>query len=264
MKPAAFCLLLPKLLTGQLDLTKNPEKPALMLTALCTVVLAVFYAFPALDIAIARGFFQASLCTTGTTATLCGSFPAASNTALVIIRQCMFYLPHIAALCLLVQIGRSMIRAKQFHVSIASFWPTLRPYVLSLVALIVGPLLLVNAILKDHWDRPRPVQTDIFGGPFAFMPAGSSLGECVRNCSFISGEAAGAGWLLCLLPLLPPSLRSKLAPPLLVICWLTPLMRVSFGGHYASDAILGFFSSPLIFSLVFIVANRLERRKFAA
>lgn len=46
-----------------------------------------------------------------------------------------------------------------------------RPAALALtVVMILGPGLVVNALLKDHWGRPRPKQTIEFGGKQLFRP----------------------------------------------------------------------------------------------
>ena len=52
--------------------------------------------------------------------------------------------------------------------------------------------LLVNALLKDHWGRARPNETTLFGGDGAFSGPFVIAGQCARNCSFVSGEGAGA------------------------------------------------------------------------
>lgn len=90
------------------------------------------------------------------------------------------------------------------------------------------------------------MQTDIFGGTLHFVEAGSLAGKCVSNCSFVSGEAASAGWLLCLLLFVPKSLRYALVPPVAAISILTPAMRLSFGAHYLSDVVLGWLSSLVV------------------
>jgi membrane-associated phospholipid phosphatase len=73
-------------------------------------------------------------------------------------------------------------------------------------------------------------------------------GKCVSNCSFISGEAAGVGWLLCMIVLIPQPLRSALALPLAAISFLAPAMRLAFGAHYLSDVVLGWLSSLVVFA----------------
>ena len=38
------------------------------------------------------------------------------------------------------------------------------------ILLVVGPGLLVNAVFKDHWGRPRPREIVQFGGQKQFSP----------------------------------------------------------------------------------------------
>ena len=74
----------------------------------------------------------------------------------------------------------------------------------------LGPGLLANTVLKDHWGRARPVQIEAFGGPHHFTPAPLPAAECARNCSFVSGHAALAFSLVAfafLLPRGPPRRR---------------------------------------------------------
>src|SRR3954464_12487742 len=61
--------------------------------------------------------------------------------------------------------------------------------------LALGPGLLANVILKDHWHRPRPVQVVEFGGSKPYVDWWDPRGGCERNCSFVSGEASAAAWM---------------------------------------------------------------------
>lgn len=59
-----------------------------------------------------------------------------------------------------------------------------------ILALAVGPGLLVNATFKEHWHRPRPRQIEPFGGDYQFrqpLVIGDSLGSCK---SFPSGHVS--------------------------------------------------------------------------
>ena len=60
--------------------------------------------------------------------------------------------------------------------------------------LAVGPGLLTNTLLKDHWGRARPIDVTEFGGASRFTPWWDPRGDCPNNCSFIAGEPAGAFW----------------------------------------------------------------------
>ena len=57
-------------------------------------------------------------------------------------------------------------------------------------ATALGPGLIANTVLKDHWGRARPYQTDSFGGTRQFTPAPLPAAQCERNCAFVSGHAA--------------------------------------------------------------------------
>src|SRR5450759_773117 len=55
----------------------------------------------------------------------------------------------------------------------------------------LGPGLLANAVLKEHWGRPRPIEVTQFGGTEHFVAWWDPRGECDKNCSFVSGDVAG-------------------------------------------------------------------------
>src|SRR5258708_203894 len=58
--------------------------------------------------------------------------------------------------------------------------------------LAVGPGLITNTLLKDHWGRARPIDVTEFGGSSRFTAWWDPRGDCPNNCSFIAGEPAGA------------------------------------------------------------------------
>lgn len=75
-------------------------------------------------------------------------------------------------------------------------WRGLRQPALFLALLLaLGPGLMVNAIFKDHFGRPRPAQTEEFGGNRSFRPVGQP-GDAGEGKSFPSGHASmGFYWL---------------------------------------------------------------------
>lgn len=103
----------------------------------------------------------------------------------------------------------------------------------------LGPGLAVNAILKEHWGRSRPLATDLFGGTSHFTPAWWPWGECHSNCSFVSGEASAAAVLMAFTVLCPQ--RYRLTMTIVVTIWMIAisLNRMAFGAHYFSDVVLG-------------------------
>lgn len=75
-------------------------------------------------------------------------------------------------------------------------WQKIRPPTLYLALLLaLGPGLVVNVIFKDHFGRPRPTQTEEFGGRESFRAVGERSGAG-RGKSFPSGHASmGFYWL---------------------------------------------------------------------
>ncbi|MBM3547555.1 MAG: phosphatase PAP2 family protein [Alphaproteobacteria bacterium] len=104
------------------------------------------------------------------------------------------------------------------------------------LSLALGPGLIINGILKEHWGRARPSQTAEFGRDKIFTPALRPTDQCERNCSFASGEAA-LGFGLTALALVIG--RSVWLIPGLVLGVMLALVRMAAGGHFLSDVIFG-------------------------
>jgi lipid A 4'-phosphatase len=121
------------------------------------------------------------------------------------------------------------------------------------LTLAIGPGLLVNTILKDHSHRPRPVQTEELGGKLAFRPWYRFDGGCLRNCSFVSGEASSAFWTVAPALLTPPSIRAPAVAAALVFGTAVAGLRMAFGGHYLSDSLI----SALLTILIVLGCHRL-------
>ena len=104
--------------------------------------------------------------------------------------------------------------------------------------LIVGPALLVNVLLKDHWGRPRPNAVDLFGGDSPYVVVWRITSYCNTNCSFVSGETASAFWLTALALIVPKPYRLPVALVTVIYATLISLNRIAFGGHFLSDVLL--------------------------
>lgn len=57
---------------------------------------------------------------------------------------------------------------------------------------LLGPIVVVNGVLKANSGRARPANVDLFGGAHHFSLPGTFTDQCSRNCSFVSGEVAAA------------------------------------------------------------------------
>ena len=107
-----------------------------------------------------------------------------------------------------------------------------------LTALILGPGLIVNTLLKDHWGRPRPVHLAQFGGHSTFTPAFAYSTQCPRNCSFPSGHAGAAFFPMAAYWLT----RQRRWLVLGIACGLVVgYTRMAMGAHFLSDVIFSGF-----------------------
>lgn len=105
-------------------------------------------------------------------------------------------------------------------------------------ALAIGPGILVNTVLKDHWGRARPYQVEAFGGEHQFTAAPIPTDQCTRNCSFVSGHAALGFSLVCFAFLLPAGRpRDLTLAGALSFGAVVGLARIAVGHHFLSDVV---------------------------
>jgi lipid A 4'-phosphatase len=118
-------------------------------------------------------------------------------------------------------------------------WRLDRKAVIFLLATIaLGPGLLANTLLKDHWGRARPTQIEEFGGTRQFTAAPLLATECASNCSFVSGHAALGFSLVAFAFLLPPGgLRRRITAIALAIGAVVGVGRIAQGAHFLSDVV---------------------------
>jgi lipid A 4'-phosphatase len=112
-------------------------------------------------------------------------------------------------------------------------------WVLVAVCLGVGPGLIANVALKNHWGRARPNQIVEFGGSNVFTPALVPARQCVSNCSFVSGEAASAFIPFYAMALAVPQGSAALVGLGTLVGLAAGLVRLAQGGHFASDIVFG-------------------------
>jgi lipid A 4'-phosphatase len=103
--------------------------------------------------------------------------------------------------------------------------------------LAVGPGLLTNTLLKDHWGRARPIDVTEFGGASRFTPWWDPRGDCPNNCSFIAGEPAGAFWTMAPAALAPPQWRLLAYGAALGFGSAVGVLRIAGGGHFFTDVV---------------------------
>jgi len=226
---------------------------AVAMIALTAAALLFFNRFSGIDIYVAQLFFTEAPCPEGSPKAVCGAFPASENLVLDILRDVMHVMPPaIAVLLMVFAVSVALNRSPGAgRVRLA------RGAVTAIASLLICSLGLVNLVLKAESGRPRPYQTDMFGGKLPFVEAGRFTDYCDTNCSFVSGESSAAFWLLCLVPLVPSRWRPAALAAALVVAFSAAGLRVAFGAHYLSDVTIAALLSLAVFSLLAMLGTRL-------
>jgi lipid A 4'-phosphatase len=105
------------------------------------------------------------------------------------------------------------------------------------LTMALGPGILTNVILKDHWGRTRPIDVTELGGAGNFTAWWDPRGPCPNNCSFIAGEPSGAFWTLAPAALTPPQWRLLAYGGALAFGAAVGVLRIAGGGHFFTDVV---------------------------
>jgi lipid A 4'-phosphatase len=124
------------------------------------------------------------------------------------------------------------------------------------VSLALGPGLVVNWLLKDHWGRARPSQIIEFGGTAHFTPPLMMADQCVSNCSFSSGHGAFGFWLIAFALLAPQRWRTAAVAAAVGFGCLVGFSRIAQGGHFFSDTV---FSGVVVVAMTVGLWKRMVR-----
>jgi len=125
-----------------------------------------------------------------------------------------------------------------------------------IATLALGPGLLVNVALKEHWGRPRPIDVTQFGGDQHFVAWWDPRGDCPGNCSFVSGDVSGAFWTLAPAALAPPQFRALAYGAALALGAGMAVLRMMAGAHFLSDVT---FAGAFTFLIVWIAHGLIFR-----
>lgn len=106
-----------------------------------------------------------------------------------------------------------------------------------LLAIVIGPGILINSVLKPYWGRPRPCDTVAFGGEQNYIPPGT-IGPYEMAKSFPSGHAS-MGFVFMLPAFLLLDKHRRFAATVFAMGVLlgggVGLSRIAEGGHFLSD-----------------------------
>lgn len=216
-----------RLATGLAEARSGPL--AVLAVAWVALVSLLFLLFPGLDLAATALFHEPG-----------AGFPAQTSPLLMRLRELgPFLVKLIAGVSLLLVLAAALLPHAGRRIP-------LRPPLFLLAGLVLGPGVLVNAVLKDNWGRPRPVTVEAFGGDDPYVPVWYVSDHCATNCSFVSGEGSASFWLLSLALLAPARWRLGVVVGLMPICLALSANRVAFGGHFLSDTLLAWGLTLLV------------------
>jgi len=131
-----------------------------------------------------------------------------------------------------------------------------RAALLLVATIALGPGLITNVLLKDHWGRARPIDVQQFAGTERFTPWWDPRGDCPNNCSFIAGEPSGAFWTLAPAALAPPQWRAIGYAGALAFGAAIGVLRIGAGAHFFTDVV---FAGVFMYLLVWAVHGYIYR-----
>ncbi|MBA3816193.1 MAG: phosphatase PAP2 family protein [Parachlamydiaceae bacterium] len=162
----------------------------------------------------------------------------------------------LATMVLIISCLPDKFKFSSFNISKFKAWR--RPAACLVLTMAIGAGLIVHAILKDHWGRPRPKQTTEFAGTQIFRPfyEPNILKQPEPSKSFSCGHCS-MGFYFFALAFVGRRLHSKalfLTGMSLAILLgiLLSLTRIAQGGHFFSDTL----ATALIMWLTAYVCDR--------
>jgi len=212
--------------------------------ALGLVLGGVLAAYPLIDLGVARLFFDDHG----------AKFAISTTYEWNLVRQIANWIPFL----LLVPALFALLRKIAFPGSKMLIAPSVVIFLVG--SFIVGPGLTTNLLLKDHWGRPRPHQVQQFAGASDFQPWWRPGGACERNCSFVSGEASQAFWVVAPASLAPAQIRPIAMGTAVVFGTSVGAMRIIFGRHFVSDVVFaGLITIAIVMGLYFLLLDPVRR-----
>ncbi|MEK6805701.1 MAG: phosphatase PAP2 family protein [Pseudomonadota bacterium] len=115
-----------------------------------------------------------------------------------------------------------------------------RPLWFLILVLVLGPQLITHELLKNNWGRPRPEAIAEFGGAGHYVRPGVISDQCEKNCSFTSGHAAAAFYLIAFAWVFPKQRRRWMLVGIIAGS-VSGLVRIAQGGHFISDIFFSFW-----------------------
>ena len=198
----------------------------------------LFSVYPEIDILVSGLFYDAD-----------NGFFLRKNFFLVFLYESIeVFVPAVIVFCLLSIVFFRLKRKKIFGLGCSGA-------LYLLVALAVGPGLLVNGILKEFWGRARPSTIEEFGGKMIFTPALLPSNQCESNCSFASGHAS-AGFFPVSMSFVWRKHRKKFFCAGILYGIMAGFARIAQGGHFLSDVV---FAGLIVYGISWLLWSLYER-----
>ncbi len=220
------------------------NRTGLLITlAIAAVIGLVFGLFPQFDIAISRPFY--GIVDGNYNMFAVRLWPKMMLVHFVTLRAVfLLVVPGVLAL-----VGKLIMPRRRMVISA-------RAAVFLVTTMLLGPGLLVNVVLKDHWGRPRPIDIVQYGGDQHFVAWWDPRGDCPANCSFVSGDVSTAAWTFAPAVLAPPQWRALAYGAALVFTTAMAGIRLAEGGHFFTDTV---FAGVFTFLIIWVVHGLIYR-----
>jgi lipid A 4'-phosphatase len=201
----------------------------LILVAIAAVGVA-FAICPDWDLAVTHLFFDPTT----------KQFPLSFNPAINWLRNKAVFITIACLVCLGASVVLKIIRPWR------QMWIPGRAVIFLALTFLLGPGMLVNWMLKEHWSRPRPAEVVEFGGDKPFVPWWDPRGACEQNCSFVSGETSTATWTLAAAVLIPGTMGMVAIGTAMIYTVAMAVMRLIVGGHFFTDVAFAILFTSLL------------------
>lgn len=202
--------------------------------------IVIFWIFPKIDL-WASGFFYLGN----------GRFIGGHSSALDLLHVSFEAL--FASICLLIAIGVMISFGKR------GSWLTLpfNKWLFLAACLAIGPGLIVNVALNDHWGRAQPQDVTDFGGIKKFSSAVVPSDQCERDCSFVASEASSIFMIFFAAAFIFHTHARILVAIGIILGGITGVGHVAEGTHFLSDVLFAAILMALTAASVRLLFDRI-------
>jgi lipid A 4'-phosphatase len=231
---------------------KNSDVSLLLRGAAIVGVVAgiLFYAFPGIDLRTSAFFYKGGGIFYGKGG---GIFTGAPTTVADFIRLTLYIFFVCVCVVSALAFVASIIRKR------AVFGLSTLKWLFLITCVLLGPGLVGNVLLKDHWGRARPVHIVEFGGPKTYSTPLVPSDQCDRNCSFVAGEASMMYTLFFAAAFLVPAMGRRLIITGALVGFFSGIVRMSQGAHFLSDVIFAGVAMALTVAGIYLLFGAFTR-----